>query len=29
MRAEVFGLLLGAVLLAGPASAYDANDPEN
>jgi len=29
MRAEVIGLLLGAVLFAGPASAYDVNDPNN
>src|SRR5258708_35745956 len=29
MRAEVFGLLLSAVLLAGPASAYDPYDPAN
>src|SRR5471030_366431 len=29
MRAEVFGLLLNALLLAGPASAYDPNDPAN
>ena len=29
MRAEVFGLLLSAVLLAGPASAYEAADPAN
>jgi hypothetical protein len=29
MRAQIFGLLLGAVLLAGPASAYDPYDPAN
>src|SRR5260370_41785109 len=29
MRAEAFGLLLSAVLLAGPASAYDPYDPAN
>src|SRR5579859_4041080 len=29
MRAEVFGLVLSAVLLAGPASAYDPYDPAN
>lgn len=29
MRAEIFGLFLSAVLLAGPASAYDAYDPAN
>ena len=29
MRAEVFGLLLSTVLLAGPASAYDPYDPAN
>jgi hypothetical protein len=29
MRAEVIGLLLSAVVLAGPASAYDPYDPAN
>jgi hypothetical protein len=29
MRAEIIALLLGAVLFAGSASAYDANDPGN
>ncbi len=29
MRAEVIGLLLSVVLLAGPASAYDPYDPAN
>ena len=29
MRAGIIGLLLGALLLATPAAAYDANDPAN
>lgn len=29
MRAEIVGLLLSAFFFAGPASAYDANDPNN
>src|SRR5947208_2096624 len=29
MRAQIWGLLLSAVLMAGPASAYDPYDPAN